>query len=103
MCPHAPLAGSNRLLSIMRVNNDMLCDLAALVELDDSSLLAPANGSRPEGGGRLAARFLRFAFVPGLGVGHPAILYDEASISFFLLSAFFLSRARRGGGWMDGV
>jgi hypothetical protein len=62
----------------MRVNNDMLCDLAALVEFDDSSLLAASNGSQPEGGARLAARFLRYAFIPGLGVGHPAILYDEA-------------------------
>jgi hypothetical protein len=69
----------------MRVNNDMLCDLAALVEYDDSSLLPPANASAPAdgkdgkggGNGKLGVRFLRYAFIPGLGVGHPAIVYDE--------------------------
>lgn len=73
-CPrHHP--GNNKLLSIMRVNNDMLCDLAALLEFDDSSL-AGANATHP---GQLTGRFLRYAFIPGLGVGHPAILYDEVS------------------------
>jgi hypothetical protein len=57
--------GSNgRLLSIMRVNNDLACDLAAVLEFDDS---------QP---GRLVGRFLRYTFVPGLGVSHPAIVYD---------------------------
>jgi hypothetical protein len=73
----------------MRVNNDMLCDLAALVEFDDASLLAAAAANASEAGnGRLAVRFLRYAFIPGLGVGHPAILYDEA---------------RRGGGQKGAV
>ena len=83
-----PLAGNGKLLSIMRVNNDMLCDLAAIVEFDDSGLV-PAM-PQPEGQqqqqqqqqeaaqkGQLQGRFLRYTFVPGLGVGHPAILYDE--------------------------
>lgn len=51
----------------MRINNDLLCDLAAVLEFDDS---------QP---GRLSGRFLRYTFVPGLGVGHPAILYDPVS------------------------
>ena len=84
-----PLAGNGKLLSIMRVNNDMLCDLAAIVEFDDSSLLPAV--AQPEvqqtqqqqeqqeaaQKGQLQGRFLRYTFVPGLGVGHPAILYDE--------------------------
>ena len=80
------LAGNGKLLSIMRVNNDMLCDLAAVIEFDDSGLLPAApqpegQQAQPEGTqaqkGQLRGRFLRYAFVPGLGVGHPAILYDE--------------------------
>lgn len=68
----------------MRVNNDMLCDLAAVIEFDDSSLLPAAPQPEGQQGGQQAAqkgqlqgRFLRYTFVPGLGVGHPAILYDE--------------------------
>ncbi len=65
----------------MRVNNDMLCDLAALVEFDDASLRPAGAGIGAAGAngtdGQLAGRFLRYTFVPGLGVGHPAILYDE--------------------------
>ena len=77
----------------MRVNNDLLCDLAALIEYDDTSLQqqpqpgtassgdSPAGGAAAggaaAGGGELKGRFLRYAFVPGLGVGHPAIQYDE--------------------------
>lgn len=78
--PRGP-AANGKLLSIMRVNNDVLCDLAALVEFDDAPLrpagagigAAGANGTA----GQLAGRFLRYTFVPGLGVGHPAVLYDE--------------------------
>jgi hypothetical protein len=77
----------------MRVNNDLLCDLAALIEYDDTSLQqqpqpgtassgdaaagGAAAGGAAAGGGELKGRFLRYAFVPGLGVGHPAIQYDE--------------------------
>ena len=114
-CAPAP-AGDGKILSIMRVNNDLLCDLAALIEYDDSSLqqqqqaqaqqqaqqqqaqqqqaspsatgnpgganasepaAAGAAAAAPGGGGELKGRFLRYAFVPGLGVGHPAIQYDE--------------------------
>jgi len=65
--------GSNgRLLSIMRVNNDLACDLAAVLEFDDS---------QP---GRLIGRFLRYTFVPGLGVGHPAIVYDSETDLYWM-------------------
>jgi hypothetical protein len=48
-----------------QVNNDMLCNLAAVVEYDDS---------KP---GKFMGRFLRYAFIPGLSIAHPSILYDE--------------------------
>ncbi|KAI3424245.1 hypothetical protein D9Q98_009601 [Chlorella vulgaris] len=91
---HDKHGGNNKLLSIMRVNNDMLCDLAALVEYDDSSLLPPANASAPAdgkdgkggGNGKLGVRFLRYAFIPGLGVGHPAIVYDEVSDLYWMVT-----------------
>jgi hypothetical protein len=68
-------AGSGKVLSIMRVNNDLLCDLAALVEYDDVSVP-----------GQLTGRFLRYASVPGLSVAHPALLYDAASDLYWLVS-----------------
>ncbi|EFN53516.1 expressed protein [Chlorella variabilis] len=71
--------GNNKLLSIMRVNNDILCDLAALVEFDDASVAAAAAANASAASARLAVRFLRYAFIPGLGVGHPAILFDAVS------------------------
>ena len=36
--PALPPAGNGRLLSLMRVNNDLLCDLAAVLEFDDSKV-----------------------------------------------------------------
>ena len=50
--------GSGKLVNLLRVNNDLFCDLAALVTLDDS---------RP---GLLTAKFLRYTNVPGLAVRH---------------------------------
>lgn len=68
--------GPGTLLSIMRVNNDLMCDLAALVEFDDRDL----------GGKGLASRFLRYTNIPGLAVGHPAILYDNATDLYWMAS-----------------
>ena len=59
----------------MRVNNALLCDLAALIEYDDVSVP-----------GRLTGRFLRYAFVPGLSVAHPALLYDPPSDLYWMVS-----------------
>ncbi|KFM26921.1 hypothetical protein F751_4982 [Auxenochlorella protothecoides] len=64
--------GNGKLLSIMRVNNDLMCDLAALVEYDDSEP------------GRLRSRFLRYTNIPGLAVGHPSILYDAVSDLYWM-------------------
>ncbi|KDD75839.1 hypothetical protein H632_c476p1, partial [Helicosporidium sp. ATCC 50920] len=78
--------GNGKLLSIMRVNNDWMCDLAALVEYDDEGVAL---------GGAFTARFLRYATVPGLGVGHPAIVYDEASDLYWMASNVNRDAARR--------
>lgn len=85
--------GANgKLLSIMRVNNDVLCDLAALVEFDDATLRPAGTGIGAAGAngtsGQLVGRFLRYTFVPGLGVGHPAILYDEESDLYWMVTNF---------------
>ena len=48
--------GSGRLLNLMRVNNDLFCDLAAYTVLDDSTA------------GELSLKFLRYKNVPGLAV-----------------------------------
>lgn len=142
------------MLNILRVNNDLFCDLAALVLLDDSvpgaitakyvrltskplcpSLHSPAPnvvivsvvavtsvkatlskmmdvqtrtgpvltclranhcsapcakgpikiGASAEAG-LLWGRFLRYKNVPGLAVGHPAILYDSVSDLYWMAS-----------------
>ena len=52
---------------MLRVNNDNFCDLAALTTFNDS---AP---------GVLKAEFLRYRNVPGLAIGHPAIIYDNVT------------------------
>jgi len=62
--------GNGKLLIIARVNNDLLCNLAAVVELDDAS--------------GLDARFLRYTSVPGLSIAHPAILFDETSDLYWM-------------------
>jgi hypothetical protein len=36
--------------------------------------------------GQLTGRFLRYAFVPGLSVAHPALLYDATSDLYWLVS-----------------
>ena len=64
----------------MRINNDMVCDLAALVEYDDSSLRRQDEIKNGKAKGTLSGRFLRYASIPGLGVAHPAILYDEVCV-----------------------
>ncbi|KDD75838.1 hypothetical protein H632_c476p0, partial [Helicosporidium sp. ATCC 50920] len=78
--------GNGKLLSIMRVNNDWMCDLAALVAYDDH--LA-------DQGGGFHGRFLRYTNVPGLGVGHPAIVYDEVSDLYWMASNVNRDSTRR--------
>jgi hypothetical protein len=68
----------------MRVNNDLVCDLAALVEFDDAALSLQSGGSAPTG--ELKGRFLRHTFIPGLSVAHPAILYDNSSDLYWMVS-----------------
>lgn len=56
------------------MNNDIHCGLAAIVEFDDSD---------PD---RITGRFVRMASIPGLGIAHPAILYDSPSDLYWMVS-----------------
>jgi hypothetical protein len=84
--------GSGTLLSIMRVNNDLMCDLAALLEIDDSAARAASAAAETDTDAAHLppplpkARFLRYTSIPGLGVSHPAILYDEKSDLYWMAS-----------------
>ena len=62
---------TTKVLNIMRINNDVNCDLAAITELEITN-------AKPE------MRFVRYAFVPGLGVGHPAIIFDEKTSVYWM-------------------
>ena len=52
---------------MLRINNDNFCDMAALAIFDDSTP------------GVLKNEFLRYKNVPGLAIGHPAIIYDNVT------------------------
>lgn len=70
---------------VLRVNNDVHCNLAALVTVNDSALTQPdaapaATADVPH------ARFERFAFLPGLSVAHPAIVWDARSQLYWMVS-----------------
>lgn len=67
--------GNGRLLSLMRVNNDLACDLAAVLEIDDSDPASPPVG-----------QFQRYTFIPGLGVSHPSIVYDPVTDLYWMAS-----------------
>lgn len=65
---------SGKLLNVLRVNNDLFCDLAAITVMDDS---------QP---GDFTHKFLRYKNIPGLGIGHPAILYDNVTDLYWMSS-----------------
>ena len=65
---------SDKLVSIMRVNNDKVCSLAAVVEFKDSD---PKN---------ITGRYAHHKFIPGLSQGHPSIVYDEISDLYWMVS-----------------
>ena len=66
--------GNGKLLNILRVNNDVFCNLAALIQVDDSDEK------------NITAEFLRFASIPGLSVSHPAITYDFVTDLYWMVS-----------------
>jgi hypothetical protein len=41
-------------------------------------------------------RFLRYTFAPGLSVAHPAIVYDEVSDMYWMVSNLNRDSTRRG-------
>ncbi len=64
--------GNGKLLVISRVNNDLFCNLAAVAEVDDSQ---PGN---------LSGKFLRYTSIPGLGIAHPGIVFDDVSDLYWM-------------------
>jgi len=66
--------GDGSLQILLRVNNNVNCNLGAIVTVKDSqtwnSSLAP---------GQLQSEFQRYTFAPGAGIAHPAVLYDEVA------------------------
>lgn len=86
--------GNGRLLGLMRVNNDLMCDLAAVVEYDDSSFLdesvGPGWGQKGAPGApdqpALKARFLRYTNIPGLSVAHPSVVYDATTDLYWMVT-----------------
>ncbi|KDD71737.1 hypothetical protein H632_c4485p0, partial [Helicosporidium sp. ATCC 50920] len=64
------------LVSIMRVNNDYQCDMAALLEWTPSQ-------QEP---GSMQGRLLRYAFVPGLSVAHATLVFDRRSGLYWMAS-----------------
>lgn len=75
---------SDTLLSIMRVNNDVFCDLAAILEFTATEK-------------QLKAKFLRYTSIPGLGIAHPTIVYDEQSKLYWMMSNFNRDSTRAWG------
>lgn len=59
---------------VLRVNNDVLCNLAAIIAVDDTWAMPPV------------ATFSHLAFLPGLSVAHPAIVWDAPSRLFWMVS-----------------
>ena len=61
---------------VLRMNNDVHCNLAAIVDVHDS-----ATSDRPD-----VPQFSRLAFIPGLSIAHPAILWDDQTSVFWMVS-----------------
>lgn len=59
---------------VLRVNNDIHCNLAALVVVHNSTTDVPI------------PQFSRLAFIPGLSVAHPAIVWDDETAVFWMVS-----------------
>jgi hypothetical protein len=59
---------------VLRVNNDVLCNLAAIIAVDDTAAMPPV------------AAFSHLAFLPGLSVAHPGIVWDAPSRLFWMVS-----------------
>lgn len=76
--------GNGMLLNMLRVNNDQFCDLAALILVDDISIP-----------GTVTAKFLRYKNVPGLAVGHPAVIYDAVTDLYWMVNNINRDSGRR--------
>jgi hypothetical protein len=66
----------DRVLNIMRINNDLFCDLAAITVFDDTRA----------GEGVFTNTFLRYKNIPGLAIGHPAIIYDNVTDIYWMVT-----------------
>jgi len=76
-------------LMYMRLNNMRQCNLGAVVKVVPRGQGQRGKSARGEvHGGGYNVKFDKYAFVPGLGVAHPAVLYDEESQLMWMVSNF---------------
>jgi hypothetical protein len=61
---------------VYRVTNDMHCNLGAVAEYDDSQPGPPVG------------KFSHYGVIPGAGIAHNSIVYDDVSDLYFMASNF---------------
>ena len=91
-----PTPANDELVVTLRVNNNAMCNLGAVVAFSDKA----SDGTRlrsPRG------RFLRYTFAPGLSVAHPAIVFDQKSDMYWMVSNLNRDSTRRYNGLNSGL